>query len=672
MLGVVGDRLPNRALALYVPRGDALRPVASSTELDAGRRRACEKLATDPGPVATGDRGSAASRSRPATGDRRRARVPSAAQHGSQSGELPFDELTAALAPSAVKLDTALLFAHFRDDATADERQRLAREMHDGVAQDIASLGYLVDALAARPADEQQAKQFAMLRERVTKVVAEVRRSVMNLRTSIGENESLGAAISAVARHLSEASGIPIRVRLDEQPARLRPEVEAELFRIAQEAMNNAVKHARRHRDRRALPGLRARGADHGRRRRRRPAERPRRLPRPEDHARTREADRRAAEGARQRQPRTHRLGRAACSGWSTSSRPGRTEQGESTMTTTTSPILLVDDHELIRSGLGAVLDLEPDMQVVGTAGTVARRSRRTTACADVVVTDLQLQDGTGLDIVRTIRKESDKVGLVVLTMHSGDDQIFAAMQAGASGFVGKDAPSTEVIEAARHAAVSPRAFVCAGLVGAMMRRRSGEVTALSEREHDVLMLLAEGLDAAAIGGEALPVGVDDQVPHRADLPEAGRRQPRPGAGHGDADRAALDRAAGRAVIAVTAAARSACVGSQQRTTGSETNSRSAHDGPPPAEFSSSGTHTPGTRTFNHEGDTPMTQYLRFCSTPARDEERGATAVEYGLLVALIAAVIIAVVGLLGRRGQRRFTESDARSTTTAAGDQGG
>jgi DNA-binding NarL/FixJ family response regulator len=86
--------------------------------------------------------------------------------------------------------------------------------------------------------------------------------------------------------------------------------------------------------------------------------------------------------------------------------------------------------------------------------------------------------------------------------MHSGDDQIFAAMQAGASGFVGKDAPATEVIKTARHAAVSPKAFVCAGLVGAMMRRRSGEVTALTDREHDVLLLLAEGLNAAAIGAK--------------------------------------------------------------------------------------------------------------------------------------------------------------------------
>jgi DNA-binding NarL/FixJ family response regulator len=165
--------------------------------------------------------------------------------------------------------------------------------------------------------------------------------------------------------------------------------------------------------------------------------------------------------------------------------------------------ILLVDDHELIRSGLGAVLDLEDDMTVVGTAGSVAEAITAYERLQPmVVVADLQLGDGTGLDIVRTVRKKSDTTGLIVLTMHSGDDQIFAAMQAGASGFVGKDAPATEVIKAARHAAVSPKAFVCAGLVGAMMRRRSGEVTSLTDREHDVLLLLAEGLNAAAIGGK--------------------------------------------------------------------------------------------------------------------------------------------------------------------------
>ena len=163
--------------------------------------------------------------------------------------------------------------------------------------------------------------------------------------------------------------------------------------------------------------------------------------------------------------------------------------------------LLLVDDHELIRSGLGAVIDMEDDMNVVGTAGSVSEAVAAFESLApDVVVADLQLQDGTGLDIVRTIRKTSNTTGIIVLTMHSGDDQIFAAMQAGASGFVGKDAPSSEVIKAARHAHVSPRAFVCAGLVGAMMRRASGESTNLTEREHDVLLLLADGLGASAIG----------------------------------------------------------------------------------------------------------------------------------------------------------------------------
>ncbi len=163
--------------------------------------------------------------------------------------------------------------------------------------------------------------------------------------------------------------------------------------------------------------------------------------------------------------------------------------------------LLLVDDHELIRSGLGAVIDMEDDMNVVGTAGSVSEAVAAFESLApDVVVADLQLQDGTGLDIVRTIRTTSNTTGIIVLTMHSGDDQIFAAMQAGASGFVGKDAPSSEVIKAARHAHVSPRAFVCAGLVGAMMRRASGESTTLTEREHDVLLLLADGLGASAIG----------------------------------------------------------------------------------------------------------------------------------------------------------------------------
>ena len=161
----------------------------------------------------------------------------------------------------------------------------------------------------------------------------------------------------------------------------------------------------------------------------------------------------------------------------------------------------------------------------------------------DVVVTDLQLPDGTGLDIIRAIRRDSQKAGLVVVTMHSGDDQIFAAMEAGASAFVGKDAPSAEVVKAARHAVVSPRSFLCAGLVGAMMRRASAESTRLSDREHQVLVLLADGLGAGQIA-QQLYLSESTAKSHIARIyQKLGRHQPRPGPGHRDADRAALQPA---------------------------------------------------------------------------------------------------------------------------------
>lgn len=171
------------------------------------------------------------------------------------------------------------------------------------------------------------------------------------------------------------------------------------------------------------------------------------------------------------------------------------------TTDTTHVRVLIVDDHELVREGLVGAFAREETTEVVASVGTVAEAMKTYHEDSlDVIVTDLQLQDGTGLDIIRQVRQIDEKIGLVVVTMHSGDDQIFAAMEAGASAFVGKDAPSTEVVRAARHAAVSPRSFLCTGLAGAMVRRMSAESTRLSTREHDVLLLLADGANAAAIG----------------------------------------------------------------------------------------------------------------------------------------------------------------------------
>lgn len=156
-----------------------------------------------------------------------------------------FEALSATLRAEALQLDTALLFSSVRDEATAEERRRLARDLHDGVAQDIASLGYLIDDLTEGAETTEQAARCRELRSELTKVVTELRRSVFLLRNEAQGGSSLGESIRALAGHVESRSGISVVVDLDEGSQRLRPDVESELLRIAQEAMNNAVKHAR-------------------------------------------------------------------------------------------------------------------------------------------------------------------------------------------------------------------------------------------------------------------------------------------------------------------------------------------------------------------------------------------------------------------------------------------
>lgn len=134
--------------------------------------------------------------------------------------------------------------------------------------------------------------------------------------------------------------------------------------------------------------------------------------------------------------------------------------------------VLLVDDHQLIREGLRRAFDRAGDLQVVGEAGSVAEAMNALGRLTpDVVVTDVRLPDGDGIALAQQARQGSPDLGVVVLTMYAGDDKLFAALDAGASAFVGKDAPADEVVAAARHAAANPRAFTARDLADAMQRR---------------------------------------------------------------------------------------------------------------------------------------------------------------------------------------------------------
>ena len=144
----------------------------------------------------------------------------------------------------ALRIDTALTFDEVRSLATMEERQRLAREIHDGVAQEIASLGYAVDDLASTAAEEGQRQKLASLRGEITRVVSELRLSIFDLRAEISPSAGLGSALSDYVRTIGARSGMTVHLTLDEAPTRLRSEVETELLRIAQEAITNARKHS--------------------------------------------------------------------------------------------------------------------------------------------------------------------------------------------------------------------------------------------------------------------------------------------------------------------------------------------------------------------------------------------------------------------------------------------
>lgn len=150
----------------------------------------------------------------------------------------------AAVDDAAIQLDSGRLFSEVRALATMEERRRLAREIHDGIAQEIASLGYVVDEIAAEETDQEQRRRISALREELSRLVSELRLSIFDLRSDVQPHTGLGAALSSYVRQVGASSGLTVHLVLDESTDRLGVETETELLRIAQEAITNARKHS--------------------------------------------------------------------------------------------------------------------------------------------------------------------------------------------------------------------------------------------------------------------------------------------------------------------------------------------------------------------------------------------------------------------------------------------
>jgi DNA-binding NarL/FixJ family response regulator len=162
--------------------------------------------------------------------------------------------------------------------------------------------------------------------------------------------------------------------------------------------------------------------------------------------------------------------------------------------------VLIIDDHESVRAGIKVALARAGHVCVGEAANIAEARAQIAHTNPQVIVVDLSLPDGNGLEIVIWARSISQRIGIVVLTLNSAKDYLLTVMKSGASAYVEKSAPLAELISAIEHSASSPLSFSAQGISAVMTK--DVQANSLTQREAQVLQKLADGLSAADIGLE--------------------------------------------------------------------------------------------------------------------------------------------------------------------------
>jgi DNA-binding NarL/FixJ family response regulator len=177
-------------------------------------------------------------------------------------------------------------------------------------------------------------------------------------------------------------------------------------------------------------------------------------------------------------------------------------------MSDVTTPIrvFLLDDHEVVRQGLRALLESKGDIVVVGESGLAQEAAARIPALRpDVAVLDARLPDGSGIEVCRTVRGVDPAIKALILTSYDDDEALFAAIMAGAAGYVLKEITGQDLIGAV-HQVAAGNSLIDPALTARVLERvRNGpgtapELAGLTEQELKLLALIAEGLTNRQIG----------------------------------------------------------------------------------------------------------------------------------------------------------------------------
>jgi DNA-binding NarL/FixJ family response regulator len=168
--------------------------------------------------------------------------------------------------------------------------------------------------------------------------------------------------------------------------------------------------------------------------------------------------------------------------------------------------VYLLDDHEVVRQGLKALLESAGGIEVVGESGSAVEATSRIPACKPhVAVLDARLPDGSGIEVCRSVRSVDDSIQALILTSYDDDEALFAAIMAGAAGYVLKEIRGNDLVDGIRRVAAGQSLIDPALTAKVLERVRKGpsvapELAELTDQERKLLGLIAEGLTNRQIG----------------------------------------------------------------------------------------------------------------------------------------------------------------------------